>query len=268
MSKITNKLKLIYKIAQNTINLISGALFCTFLICFFINLFINFIIKKIPWHIFFSDKLITNTHNFYYIIFWILTTCILPIIFIILFKLAKSKIQKWASEIIFKNLNNNSLINYRCGFGYDVHRLANNTDLILCGTKIKYKKGLTSFSDGDVATHALIDSLLGAAAQFDIGTHFPDNNSNYKNVSSIILLKKTNDLLKLNHFKIGNIDLTIVAQAPILKPFIPQMKANLSKTLTLNQEQINIKATTEEHLGFTGQQLGISAFCATLIYKI
>lgn len=167
-----------------------------------------------------------------------------------------------------KKLNNFSKpLQIRCGFGYDVHQLKAGNFLTLCGVKIKHNKSLLSFSDGDVAIHALIDALLGASSKFDIGTHFPDNNEKYKNISSIKLLKKTYKLIETNNFKIGNIDITIVAQLPKLQPFIEHMRNNIALALNTSTNLINIKATTEEHLGFTGQQLGISAFCIAVLYK-
>lgn len=174
--------------------------------------------------------------------------------------------------IVFAILSNdnktNDSSNIQVGFGYDVHKLEDGVPLILCGTQIENSKGLKSFSDGDVAIHALIDALLGAAALSDIGTNFPNTNPTYKNIASTKLLKQTMTLLKENNFVPSNVDLTIVAQAPNLKPFIETMKTNLSTILNLSITKIGIKATTEEGLGFTGKKQGMSAFCVAIIKQI
>lgn len=164
--------------------------------------------------------------------------------------------------------NTHELSNIQVGFGYDVHKLEADVPLILCGTQIENSKGLKSFSDGDVAIHALIDALLGAAALSDIGTNFPNTNPAYENIASTELLKKTMTLLNENNFMPSNVDLTIVAQAPNLKPFIETMKTNLSTILNLPVSKIGIKATTEEGLGFTGKEEGMSAFCVAIIKQI
>lgn len=158
-----------------------------------------------------------------------------------------------------------SSVHVRVGLGYDVHKLEKNKPLILCGTTINHTKGLVSFSDGDVATHALIDALLGASNLGDIGALFPDNNPKFKNISSLSLLQQTTSLLKKNGFKVLQVDLTIVAQKPILQPFVGVMKTNLNSILMLAPFNLNIKATTEEGLGFTGAEEGIKAICVATI---
>ena len=155
---------------------------------------------------------------------------------------------------------------FRVGHGYDVHRLVEKRKLILCGEKIEHDKGLLGHSDADVATHALIDSLLGAAALGDIGGLFPDTDEKYHNANSLKLLEIVWKKLKNMGYKISNLDLTIVAQAPKLKKYIDSMKKNIADVLKLDLNQVNIKATTEEGLGFTGNKEGISAFCVALIY--
>lgn len=147
----------------------------------------------------------------------------------------------------------------RVGMGYDVHRLVEGRELILGGISIPYEKGLLGHSDADVLVHVIMDALLGAAALGDIGTHFPDTDNAYLGISSIELLKRVGDLLEREHYVIGNIDATIIAQKPKMKPYISQMRENIAKTLKISENQINIKATTEEGLGFTGAGEGISA---------
>ena len=156
----------------------------------------------------------------------------------------------------------------RVGQGYDLHKLKKGRDLILCGEKIPFKKGLLGHSDADVATHALIDSLLGAAALKDIGSHFPDSNENFKNINSLILLKKTVLILKNNNFEISNVDLTIVAKEPKLAPFIEKMKENIMPILNIPKTAISIKATTEENLGITKKGSCIACFSCCLIKEI
>ncbi len=143
--------------------------------------------------------------------------------------------------------------------GYDVHRLVEGRDLILGGVKIEYEKGLLGHSDADVLLHAIMDALLGAAALGDIGKHFPDTDPQYKGISSIKLLEHVGQLLTDNNFFIGNIDATIIAQAPKMRPHIDQMNQNIATALGIEISQINVKATTEEGLGFTGSGEGISA---------
>lgn len=154
----------------------------------------------------------------------------------------------------------------RVGLGYDVHRLVEDRDLILGGVKIPYEKGLLGHSDADVLLHAIMDALLGAAALGDIGKHFPDTDPAYKGISSIRLLQHVGELLEQENYQIVNIDATIIAQRPKMAPHIPQMVKNVAKTLKLEENQVNIKATTEEGLGFTGTGEGISsqAICSLM----
>ena len=147
----------------------------------------------------------------------------------------------------------------RIGMGYDVHKLVENRDLILGGVKIPYELGLLGHSDADVLIHAIMDSLLGASALGDIGKHFPDTDPKYKGISSIELLKEVGKLLKDNNFTIGNIDSTIIAQKPKMAPHIESMRKNIANALNISVNQINVKATAEEGLGFTGEGLGISS---------
>lgn len=153
----------------------------------------------------------------------------------------------------------------RIGHGYDVHKLTENRKLILGGVCIPYEKGLLGHSDADVLVHAVMDALLGAAALGDIGRHFPDTDEKYKNADSIELLRHVVSLLEDKSYKISNIDATIIAQAPKLKPYIPQMVKNIANVCGISEEQVNVKATTEEKLGFTGEGLGISAHSVCLI---
>lgn len=147
----------------------------------------------------------------------------------------------------------------RAGLGYDVHRLVEGRDLILGGVNIPYEKGLLGHSDADVLLHAVMDALLGAAALGDIGRHFPDTDPAYKGISSLRLLAHTGALLEQNNYQIINIDATIIAQRPKMAPHIPQMIRNIAETLGIEEGQVNVKATTEEGLGFTGTGEGISA---------
>ena len=147
----------------------------------------------------------------------------------------------------------------RIGMGYDVHRLVEGRDLIMGGVTIPYEKGLLGHSDADVLVHAIMDALLGAAGLDDIGKHFPDNDPAYKGISSVELLKKVGELLEENAFLIENIDSTIIAQAPKMRPHIDAMRKNIAEALGIEIGQINVKATTEEGLGFTGKGEGISA---------
>lgn len=147
----------------------------------------------------------------------------------------------------------------RVGMGYDVHRLVEDRDLIIGGVKIPYEKGLLGHSDADVLLHAISDALLGAAALGDIGKHFPDTDPAYKGISSLLLLEKVGQLLEEKGFLIENIDATIIAQAPKMRPHIDTMRENIAKALGITVEQVNVKATTEEGLGFTGSGEGISS---------
>ena len=147
----------------------------------------------------------------------------------------------------------------RVGMGYDVHKLVEGRDLILGGVKIPYEKGLLGHSDADVLLHAIMDALLGAAALGDIGKHFPDTDPAYKGASSIRLLEEVGRMIDEKLYVIGNIDATIIAQRPKMAPHIEQMRKNVAEALHIEVEQVNIKATTEEGLGFTGSGEGISA---------
>lgn len=153
----------------------------------------------------------------------------------------------------------------RIGMGYDVHRLTENRRLILGGVEIPYEKGLLGHSDADVLLHAIMDALLGAAALGDIGKHFPDTDPAYKGISSLTLLEHVGKLLEENHFKIGNIDATIIAQKPKMAPHIMHMRENIANALNIEMHQINVKATTEEGLGFTGNGDGISSQAICLL---
>ncbi|MBE6824779.1 MAG: 2-C-methyl-D-erythritol 2,4-cyclodiphosphate synthase [Ruminococcaceae bacterium] len=153
----------------------------------------------------------------------------------------------------------------RIGHGYDVHKLVEDRLLILGGEQIPYKKGLLGHSDADVLLHAIMDALLGAAALHDIGYHFPDTDERFKDADSMILLREVVKLLKNEGYKIVNIDATVIAQAPKLKPYIDNMRENIAYTCKIDVSQVNVKATTEEHLGFTGSGEGISAHAVCLI---
>ncbi len=155
----------------------------------------------------------------------------------------------------------------RIGMGYDVHRLVEDRKLIIGGIEIPHIKGLLGHSDADVLIHAIMDSLLGAAALGDIGKHFPDTNAKYKGISSLLLLKKVGELLSEEGYKIVNIDATIIAQKPKMAPHIPYMIKKLANALEIDDNRINIKATTEEGLGFTGSGEGIASQSICLITK-
>lgn len=158
----------------------------------------------------------------------------------------------------------------RVGMGYDVHKLVEGRDLILGGVKIPHTLGLLGHSDADVLLHAIMDALLGAAALGDIGKHFPDTDPAYQGISSIKLLEHVADLLAEKGYVVENIDATIIAQKPKMRPYIAEMEKNIAETLKISVEQVNVKATTEEGLGFTGTEEGISsqAICAlTTIYE-
>lgn len=153
----------------------------------------------------------------------------------------------------------------RIGMGYDVHRLVEGRPLVMGGVTIPYELGLLGHSDADVLLHAIADALLGAAALGDIGKHFPDSDPAYKGISSMILLEKAGKLLEENMFFVENIDATIIAQAPKMRPYIDQMRENIAGALGISADQINVKATTEEGLGFTGEGKGISAQAVCLL---
>lgn len=154
---------------------------------------------------------------------------------------------------------------FRIGYGYDVHRFAENRKLILGGAEIPYEKGLDGHSDADVLLHAVCDALLGAAALGDIGTHFPDTDIRYKGIDSLVLLSEVKKMLSAEGYYICNIDSALVAQAPKLQPYIPEMRRNIAAACGIAQSAVSVKATTEEGLGFTGEGLGVAAHCAALI---
>lgn len=156
----------------------------------------------------------------------------------------------------------------RVGQGYDVHRLVEGRELILGGVKVPYEKGLLGHSDADVLVHAVMDALLGAAALGDIGQHFPDTDPKYEGISSIALLKEVGALLEREGYVIENIDATIIAQRPKLAAWRPQMAANIAAALHLEQNQVSVKATTEEGLGFTGSGEGISSQAIVLLANV
>lgn len=153
----------------------------------------------------------------------------------------------------------------RIGHGYDVHRLVEGRDLILGGVKIEYELGLLGHSDADVLLHAVSDALLGAAALGDIGKHFPDTDPQYKGADSLKLLKLVGVKVHDVGYRISNIDVTVIAQRPKLRPYIDEMERNIASALNIDQSRINVKATTEEHLGFTGEGLGMSCHAVCLL---
>lgn len=153
----------------------------------------------------------------------------------------------------------------RIGHGYDVHRFANDRELVLGGVKIDYELGLLGHSDADVLIHAIMDAVLGALAKRDIGYHFPDTDPRYKGISSILLARELVPMLKESGMTVSNIDATIIAQVPKLSPYIDQMKANIADAFDITPDRVNVKATTEEGLGFTGEKLGIAAHAVCLL---
>lgn len=155
----------------------------------------------------------------------------------------------------------------RIGHGYDVHRFESGRRLILGGVQIPYPQGLAGHSDADVLTHAVMDALLGAAGLGDIGMHFPDTDDRFEGIDSLILARETVALVQDAGYSICNIDSTLIAQAPKLSPYLPKMRKALSQALQINTDQINIKATTEEHLGFTGRKEGIAAHAVCLLER-
>jgi 2-C-methyl-D-erythritol 2,4-cyclodiphosphate synthase len=156
----------------------------------------------------------------------------------------------------------------RIGHGYDVHRLTIGRDLILGGVKIPYERGLDGHSDADVLVHAVMDALLGAAAMRDIGYHFPDTDPQYKGADSILLLKTVAGMLTAAGYRVGNIDATIIAQQPKLKEYIPTMAQNIASALQISVRDVNVKATTEEKLGFTGAGEGMACHAVCLLTEI
>ena len=153
----------------------------------------------------------------------------------------------------------------RIGHGYDVHKLGENRKLIIGGVEIPHKMGLIGHSDADVLTHAIMDALLGAAALGDIGRHFPDTDETYRGADSLKLLEAVCGKIAEKGYRIGNIDATVIAQAPKLMPHIPQMIENIARVCKIDKDQLNIKATTEERLGFTGEELGIAAHSVCIL---
>ncbi len=156
----------------------------------------------------------------------------------------------------------------RIGMGYDVHRLVDGRDLVLGGVKIDYEQGLLGHSDADVLLHAIMDAVLGAAALGDIGLHFPDTDSAYRGASSICLLERVRDLVKAEGYRIVNLDATIIAQKPKMRPHIDEMRGNIARALEISVQQVNVKATTEEGLGFTGSGEGISSQAICLLEEV
>ena len=155
----------------------------------------------------------------------------------------------------------------RIGHGYDVHKLTENRKLIVGGVEIEHEKGLLGHSDADVLLHAISDALLGAAAKGDIGCLFPDNDEKYKGADSLVLLSEVVRVLNEDGYKIVNVDSTLIAQRPKMRPYIDQMRANIAKACNVSVDYISVKATTEEKLGFTGREEGISAHAVCLIEK-
>jgi 2-C-methyl-D-erythritol 2,4-cyclodiphosphate synthase len=155
----------------------------------------------------------------------------------------------------------------RIGHGYDVHKLVSDRKLIIGGVEIPYEKGLLGHSDADVLIHAIMDSILGALALGDIGKHFPDTDEQYRGADSLVLLACVREIIENAGYTVGNVDATIIAQAPKLAPFIPQMRLNIARALETDIDSVSVKATTEEHLGFTGEEKGIAAHAVCLVYK-
>ena len=153
----------------------------------------------------------------------------------------------------------------RIGNGYDVHKLVEGRELILGGVKIEHSKGLLGHSDADVLTHSVMDALLGAAGKGDIGVHFPDSDPSLEGVSSMQLLEQVMEMLEKDNYRVVNVDATIIAQAPKLRPYINAMEENIASVIHCDISHVNIKATTEEHMGFTGREEGICAYCVCLI---
>ena len=156
----------------------------------------------------------------------------------------------------------------RIGHGYDVHRLVPQRPLIVGGVTIPYEKGLLGHSDADVLLHAICDALLGALALGDIGQHFPDSDARYKGIHSRTLLLRTNELIREKGWQIGNIDATVIAEAPRMSPYILEMRKNIAETLEIDIDAVSVKATTEEGLGFTGEGLGIAAHAVCLLFRV
>ena len=156
----------------------------------------------------------------------------------------------------------------RIGHGYDVHKLVEGRKLILGGIEVPHTMGLLGHSDADVLTHAVMDALLGAAALGDIGQHFPDNDDRYLGADSTVLLRHVMELIRGKGYRVSNLDATIIAQKPKLMPYLPMMRRKLAEVMEIPEDRLNLKATTEEHLGFTGRQEGISAHCVCLLEEM
>lgn len=159
-------------------------------------------------------------------------------------------------------------MNFRIGHGYDVHKLVEDRELIIGGVDIPHHLGLLGHSDADVLLHAISDSLLGACALGDIGKHFPDTDGKYKGADSLVLLALVGEMIKKEGYEVGNIDATVLAQSPKLAPYIPQMRLNIARALEIELASVSVKATTEEKLGFTGEEKGIAAHAVCLVYKV
>ena len=159
-------------------------------------------------------------------------------------------------------------MSFRIGFGYDVHRLKEGLPFWLGGIEIEHHKGSVGHSDADVLLHAICDAMLGAAALGDIGSHFPDTDPAYKGIASSILLQRCGELLSSHGYEIGNIDSTVCLQTPKINPYIPGIQKQIAKQLGLREDQVSVKATTEEKLGFTGHEEGVSAYAVVLISPI
>ncbi|ESP92945.1 MULTISPECIES: 2-C-methyl-D-erythritol 2,4-cyclodiphosphate synthase [Pseudoalteromonas] len=157
---------------------------------------------------------------------------------------------------------------FRIGHGFDVHKFGGQGPLVICGEKIEFEQGFIAHSDGDVAVHALCDALLGALALGDIGKHFPDTDNEFENIDSRILLRRVIEQVAAKGYKVGNLDVTIVAQAPKMRPHIDAMRANLASDCQIELEQVNVKATTTEKLGFEGRKEGISSHAVVLLFKV
>ena len=156
----------------------------------------------------------------------------------------------------------------RIGFGYDAHQLAEGIPLVLGGVTVPWEKGLAGHSDGDVLLHAVMDALLGASGLGDIGVHFPDTDHQYKGCSSLWLLGETQELVRQAGFKVNNIDCTLVAQRPKIRPYVPAMRKEISRVLEILQGQVNVKATTTEHMGFTGREEGMACYAVCSLVSI
>ncbi len=164
-------------------------------------------------------------------------------------------------------MKNYSAMNFRIGHGYDVHALGDGLRLVLGGVEIPHTKGCIAHSDGDVLIHALCDALLGAAALGDIGKHFPDSSAEFKGIDSMLLLGRVVVLLAEHGYKVGNIDVTVAMQRPKLRPYIDIMRERIAERIGIDVQSVSVKATTTEHLGFEGEEKGVSATAVALIYK-